>query len=236
MRFRLSPPDDTPHTSDPSVKSPRLINLRRIAAAITFAATTSAIAITTTPASAADTSPEAAPSASTPTPTTDKPRNGAAIYLADLPLIDQNGKPVDLYKDYIAGRRIVLHSFFARCEGSCPVMMTTLQALQKQLGPRLGKDVHIVSITVDPDHDTPQVMADYARRVQAKPGWHFLSGNSAQVTTALRRIGQYTDAPENHMNLIIVGNDTSGDWRKVHGLAGVKEVVTEIVEAVGGEG
>lgn len=212
------------------------MNLRRIAAAITFAATTAAIAITTTPASAADTSPEAAPSADTPTPSTDKPRNGAAIYLADLPLIDHNGKPVDLYKDYIAGRRIVLHSFFARCEGSCPVMMTTLQALQKQLGPRLGKDVHIVSITVDPDHDTPQVMADYARRVQAKPGWHFLSGSSAQVTTALRRIGQYTDAPENHMNLIIVGNDTSGDWRKVHGLAGVKEVVTEIVEAVGGEG
>ncbi|WP_257387794.1 SCO family protein [Tahibacter caeni] len=235
MGFRLTPTNN-PHPSAPSVKTPRLTNLRHIAAAITFAATTAAIAITTTPASAAETSPEAAPSADTPTPSTDKPRDGAAIYLADLPLVDQNGKPVDLYNDIIAGRRIVLHSFFARCEGSCPVMMTTLQALQKQLGSRLGKDVHIVSITVDPDHDTPQVLADYARRVQAKPGWHFLSGSSAQVTTALRRIGQYTDAPENHMNLIIVGNDTNGDWRKVHGLAGVKQVVTEILEAVGREG
>lgn len=163
-------------------------------------------------------------------------RNGAAIYLADLSLVDQNGKTVDLYKDYIAGRHIVLHSFFARCEGSCPVMMTTLQSLQKQLGDRLGKDVQIVSITVDPDHDTPQVLADYARRVKAKPGWHFLSGSNAQVTTALRRIGQYTDAPENHMNLIIVGNDASGDWRKLHGLAPLKKVVTAILDTVGPDG
>lgn len=157
------------------------------------------------------------------------PRNGAAIYLADLALVDQNGKRVDLYKDYIAGRRIVLHSFFARCEGSCPVMMAALQSLQKQLGERLGQDVSIVSITVDPAHDTPEVLARYAQRVQAKPGWHFLSGSPEQVDTALRRIGQYADTPENHMNLIIVGDDSSGDWRKIHGLAPLKQVVTELL-------
>ncbi len=215
---------------------PILPSLRRLALAATVAL---AAAATT----AADPMP-AVNAASAPTGTASagaaaaarEPRNGAAIYLADLSLVDQNGKPVDLYKDFIAGRRVVLHSFFARCEGSCPVMMTTLQALQKQLGSRLGNDVHVVSITVDPDHDTPQVLAEYARRVKAKPGWHFLSGSSTQVTTALRRIGQYTDAPENHMNLIIVGNDTDGDWRKVHGLAGMKEVVTEILDAVEGEG
>lgn len=164
------------------------------------------------------------------------PRNGAAIYLADLALVDQNGRSVDLYKDYIAGRRIVLHSFFARCEGSCPVMMATLQSLQKQLGERLGQDVSIVSITVDPAHDTPEVLAAYAKRVQAKPGWHFLSGSPEQVNTALKRIGQYADAPENHMNLIIVGDDASGDWRKIHGLAPIKQVVDGILDAVGADG
>lgn len=165
-----------------------------------------------------------------------EPRNGAAIYLANLPLVDQNGKTVDLYKDYIAGRRIVLHSFFSRCEGSCPVMMSTLQALQKQLGARLGKDVSIVSITVDPAHDTPEVLANYARRVQAKAGWHFLGGSPEQVSTALKRIGQYADAPENHMNLIIVGNDASGDWRKLHGLAPLREVVTQLLAAMAESG
>lgn len=163
---------------------------------------------------------------------TEPPRNGAAIYLADLALTDQNGKTVDLYQDYIAGRRIVLHSFFSRCEGSCPVMMATLQALQKQLGERLGQDVSIISITVDPAHDTPAVLAAYAKRVQAKPGWHFLSGSPEQVNTALRRIGQYADAPENHMNLIIVGDDASGDWRKIHGLAPLKDVVTQLLDVL----
>lgn len=215
-----------------------LIYLRRIAANITFVAAT--VAINGSPAQAfatqqpADGAPVETAPAGTAAATGEK-RNGAAIYLADLPLVDQNGKTVDLYKEYIAGRHIVLHSFFARCEGSCPVMMTTLQSLQKQLGSRLGKDVQIVSITVDPDHDSPQVLADYARRVQAKPGWHFLSGSSAQVTTALRRIGQYADAPENHMNLIIVGNDASGDWRKLHGLAPLEEIVRAVLDAVGAD-
>lgn len=203
-----------------------------VAAAVALAAAAAADGAPTASSTPADTdtTPAGVTAAASAT------RNGAAIYLANLSLVDQNGKTVDLYKDYIAGRHIVLHSFFARCEGSCPVMMTTLQSLQKQLGDRLGKDVQIVSITVDPDHDTPQVLADYARRVQANPGWHFLSGSNAQVTTALRRIGQYTDAPENHMNLIIVGSDASGDWRKLHGLAPLKEVVTAILDAVGPHG
>ncbi len=216
---------------------PNRLPLRSLAVAIVVALAAAAAAIAADDAPTANTtraSTDAAPAGAAPA--AGKPRNGAAIYLANLALVDQNGKTVDLYKDYIAGRHIVLHSFFARCEGSCPVMMTTLQSLQKQLGARLGTDVQIVSITVDPDHDSPQVLADYARRVQAKPGWHFLSGSNAQVTTALRRIGQYTDAPENHMNLIIVGNDTGGDWRKLHGLAPLKEVVTAILDAVGEAG
>lgn len=162
-----------------------------------------------------------------------KPRNGAAIYLADLPLIDQHGREVDLYPDLIRGRSIVLHSFFARCEGSCPIMMTTLQALQKRLGDRVGRDVMLVSITVDPTHDTPAVLADYARRVKAGPGWYFLSGDPERVNAALRRIGQYADAPENHMNLFIVGNEVSGDWRKLHGLGEPREVLGQVMEAVG---
>ncbi|TDR39320.1 protein SCO1/2 [Tahibacter aquaticus] len=201
-----------------------------LAAALAVAFAGLARAATPQAATPQATIPRAATADDTPAQT----RNGAAIYLAGLALVDQNGKTVDLYKDYIAGHGIVLHSFFTRCEGSCPVMMTTLQALQKRLGPRLGRDVQIVSITVDPGHDTPEVLAAYARRVQAKPGWHFLGGSSEQVNTALRRIGQYADAPENHMNLIIVGNESSGDWRKLHGLAPLREVVEQLLDAVGG--
>jgi protein SCO1 len=165
----------------------------------------------------------------------DAPHNGAAIYLANLPLVDQHGKTVDLYPDLVKGHTIVLHSFFARCEGSCPVMMATLQGLQKRLGDELGKTVHIVSITVDPAHDTPEVLAAYAKRVQAGPGWHFLSGTPEQVNLALRRIGQYADAPENHMNLMIVGNDSTGDWRKLHALAPARDLLEEILAVVDGK-
>lgn len=168
----------------------------------------------------------------TSTQETATPRNGAAIYLADLPLVDAQGRTVDLYRDLIQGHSVVIHSFFARCEGSCPVMMSTLQGLQKKLGPHLGREVRIVSITVDPEHDGQAELAAYARRVQAGPGWYFLGGSQQQVSNALHRIGQYTDAPQDHMNLIIVGNDRSGDWRKLHGLAPAREVVAGILEAI----
>ncbi len=76
-------------------------------------------------------------------------------YLANLSLVDQNGKRVDLYDDLIKNHTVVINSFFASCTGSCPVMARTFLHLQNKLGDRVGKDVTLVSITVDPEIDTP---------------------------------------------------------------------------------
>jgi len=140
---------------------------------------------------------------------------GAVKYFEGVTLTDQNGRVVELYRDVIAGHSVVINTFFTHCAASCPVTMNTLKALQAHLGARTDTDVRLVSITVDAGTDTPVVLHDYAVRLKAKPGWYFLTGSSDQVATALRRIGQYSEQPADHMDLLVIGNDRTGLWKKV---------------------
>lgn len=158
-------------------------------------------------------------------PATSQPSAGAAKYLSGLSLIDQDGRPVDLYRDLVADHTVVIHSFFAGCSASCPVTMSTLKLAQSRLAARMGRDVRILSITVDPTHDTPPTLKDYARRIDAQPGWTFLTGSEAQVRTALQRIGQYVDDPAAHSDLMVVGNTRTGLWKKLHGSMASAQVV-----------
>jgi protein SCO1 len=157
-------------------------------------------------------------------------RDGAETYFAGVTLVDQDGRTVDLYRDFVEDRVVVMHSFFASCPGSCPVTMTTLKALQTRLGPRLGRDVHVVSITVDPDRDTPRALKRYAERIDAGSGWRFLTGSHAQVDVALKRIGQAVDDADAHTDIIVAGNMRTGLWKKIHGLAESADVVDLIMD------
>jgi protein SCO1/2 len=143
----------------------------------------------------------------------------AAHYFSNLKLTDQNGHRVDLYQDLMKGKTVVINSFFASCTASCAVMSRTFLYMQDKLGDRVGKDVILVSITVDPEHDTPAQLKAYAERVGAKPGWYLLTGTRAEVDAALNKLGQYTESRETHMNIIVAGNDRTGLWKKALGIA-----------------
>jgi protein SCO1/2 len=145
-------------------------------------------------------------------------------YLSNLKLVDQNGRQVDLYEDLIKQHTVVINSFFASCNGSCPVMARTFLHLQNKLGDRVGKEVILISITVDPETDTPEKLKAYARQMGAKPGWYFLTGSPAQVDAALSKLGQYAENREAHKNIIIAGNDRTGLWKKALAIAPSDEV------------
>ena len=106
-----------------------------------------------------------------------------------------------------------------RRTGACPVMSGTMEKIQNHLGDRVGKDVHLISISVDPVNDTPAKMKEYAGRFHAKPGWYLLTGSKENVEAALRKLGQWVDVPSNHQNLYLIGNDRTGLWKKAFGLA-----------------
>ncbi len=155
-------------------------------------------------------------------------------YFGDVPLRDQNGKEVRLYSDLIAGKTIVVNSFFATCSGSCPVMTGTFRKIQADLGDRLGRDVHLISITVDPETDTPEQLRRFAKEAGAKPGGRFVTGDRDNVNLALRTLGLSTDVKENHTAVVIIGNEPKGVWKKAFSLApadDVRKLVKEVVAA-----
>lgn len=148
----------------------------------------------------------------------------AAHYFANLALTDQNGRKVNLYEDLMKGKTVIFNSFFASCTASCVVMSKSFLYMQNKFAERVGDDVILVSITVDPEHDTPEKLHAYAKRIGAKRGWYFLTGSRAQVDAVLRKVGQYTESPATHMNIIVAGNDRTGLWKKALGIASSEDI------------
>jgi protein SCO1/2 len=147
-------------------------------------------------------------------------------YFTDVVLTDQEGRPQRLYSDLLAGRTVVIDAFFSDCTGSCPVVAATLAKLQAALGERLGRDLYLLSFSVDPQNDTPARLKEYAARFGARPGWFFLTGKKENVDFALQKLGQYVEQRETHSNLLIVGNERTGLWKKVFGLSKPEEILT----------
>ena len=155
----------------------------------------------------------------------------AAEYFTDATLVDQRGEKVRLYSDLLKGHVVIINTFYASCEGACPVTMGKVQAIQSWLGDRLGSEVHILSITVDAENDTPQRIREYAERFNPRPGWYFLTGVPENVAFVLAKLGQRVDNPGNHKNILIVGNEPTGLWKKALVLAQPAELL-EIVDSV----
>lgn len=162
-------------------------------------------------------------------------QDSAARYFAGLDLVDHNGRKVDLYEDVMQDHSLVIHTFYANCTGSCPMTFQTMKALQTSLGKRMEKEVRLVSITIEPAEDTPAALKGFARQLGAKPGWIFLTGSEAQVTAALKRLKLYTEQKAQHGGLLLAGNNRTGLWKKISGLADVGKV-DELVLSVVNDG
>jgi cytochrome oxidase Cu insertion factor (SCO1/SenC/PrrC family) len=158
----------------------------------------------------------------------DKSSAAAKRYFGDIPLVNQHGKEMRLYSDLLHGKTVVIHSFFAECKGSCPTMLTTFARIQEHLKDRVGKDVHLLSISVDPGRDTPARLEAYASSLHAQPGWYFLTGSKTNCDAALHKFGLRVDAREDHSNLFIIGNETTGLWKKAMGLAAPEDLIAII--------
>jgi protein SCO1/2 len=155
----------------------------------------------------------------------------AQKYFTDVVLLDQEGRKVRFYTDVLRGKTVVINAFFTTCTSVCPPMNRNMEKIQAALGDRVGKDVFLVSISVDPETDTPERLKEYAAKFHAGPGWLFLTGKKANVDWALFKVGQYVETKDDHTTVIIVGNEATGLWKKAFGMAKAAELV-QIVESV----
>ena len=160
-----------------------------------------------------------------------QPESAAKHYFTDAVLVNQNGEKMRFYTDLLQGKVVIINSFFATCTGSCLPLNRNLEKLQAGLGVRMEKDVHIISISVDPAVDTPEQLKAYAKKLNAGPGWYFLSGDKETVDFVLKKIGHYVDNKQAHLDQFIIGNERTGLWKKAFGLAKGDELM-KVVESV----
>ena len=155
----------------------------------------------------------------------------ARKYFTDVELINQDGEKVRFYTDVLKGKTVVVNAFFTTCTSVCPPMNRNMEKIQEALGDRVGRDVLLVSITVDPAVDTPARLKDYAKKFNAGPGRIFLTGKKENLDWALYKLGQYVENKDDHKTIFIIGNEPTGLWKKAFGMANVNELV-QVVESV----
>jgi len=109
----------------------------------------------------------------------------------NVPLTTHEGRQVRFYDDLIKGKTVLLNIMYTVCtaEAICPLGTANLVAVQEILGPRVGRDIFMYSITLDPVNDTPQVLKNYARAFGVKPGWTFLTGEKEEIERLRRNLG-----------------------------------------------
>ncbi|MCU0588368.1 MAG: SCO family protein [Syntrophobacteraceae bacterium] len=142
-----------------------------------------------------------------------------ADYFPNIPLITHEGKEVRFFDDLIKDKVVVINFIFTRCPDVCPLETARLREVQKILGDRVGKDVFIYSISIDPDYDKPHVLKAYAERYQIGPGWLFLTGSQADIVTLRRKLGMYNPEERGgnlkaHTLSLLIGNQSTGRWMR----------------------
>jgi protein SCO1/2 len=180
-----------------------------------------------------------APASRLPQVSTQGQMSAAHNYFGDVKLINQDGQEMRLYSDLLAGKTVVINVVFTTCSSACPAMSAAFAKIQDHLGDRLGQDVRLISISVDPQVDTPAKLKEYAARFKARPGWYFLTGSQANVEEALKKLGQYVENKEDHMNIFLIGNERTGLWKKAFGLSSPQQlfpILDSVIDDAGSQG
>jgi protein SCO1/2 len=162
---------------------------------------------------------------------------GDENHFPNVELITQDGKKVRFYDDLIKGKLVAINLIYTTCKYSCPLETARLVQLQKLLGDRMGKDVFFYSISIEPEHDTPEVLKEYAEKYHVGPGWLFLTGKLADIKLISHKLGLDSlptiDDPDGHTPHLLIGNEATGLWMKNSALDNTRFLAMKIQHLMG---
>ena len=167
-------------------------------------------------------------------------QDGAA-WFTNVEVKTQDGRTLRFYDDVLKGKIVLINFFFTDCDAVCPLMTENLARVQELLGDRVGKDIFMVSISLQPERDTPEVLAAYAKTYGVGPGWLFLTGKRDDIELLRHRLG-FVDSdpvedadPEQHIGTVRITNEPMHRWAMSPALVNppalvrtVKRVIPEV--------
>lgn len=146
-----------------------------------------------------------------------------------IKLVRDDGKPVSLSDEMNDGRPIVLNFIFTSCGSICPVMSSVFSQFERRLGPDAGK-VHLMSISVDPEQDTPVRLREYARKFHAGRGWQHYTGTLESSIATQRAFGVYNGGKMSHAAVTLLRSAPGKPWLRIDGLVTPAELVRDYKE------
>ena len=153
-------------------------------------------------------------------------RSMVDLKLTPTPLIRQNGTKTTLSKELEGNKPTVLAFFYTSCTTVCPVTSQILAGTQALLGKDL-EGSRIVSISIDPEYDTPERLTAYAKKFDAKPQWQHYTGTLQDSIAAQKVFGAYRGDKMNHVPLIFINGRVKKSWVQLQGFPSAEQVVKE---------
>jgi len=174
---------------------------------------------------------------STDTANTESNESGSArkMVIPDVEVLDQNGNALHFYSDLIKGKTVAINFIFTNCTTICPPLAATFARVQRDLGDKTGRDVHFISISVDPLTDTPERLKAWGAKFKAGDGWTFVTGDKQEIEKLLYALGASVSRREDHTPTVIVGNDLKGVWTRTYGLARSAQMEGLIMDVIEGK-
>ena len=157
-----------------------------------------------------------------------------AQHFPNVALWTQHSTSVRFYDDLIKGRVVMINFMFTTCTSICPRTTANLVKVEEILGERLGRNVWMISISVDPANDTPEVLRRYAAQYDTKPGWSLVTGKQSDIDQIRRKLGAYDNDGDKtqHSGVLIYGNETTGQWAAMPALADPATIVRSVTRLV----
>lgn len=157
--------------------------------------------------------------------------SGKSMNIPDIEVLDQDGQTRHFYSDLIKGKTVAINFIFTNCTTICPPLGATFARVQRELG---DKDVHFISVSVDPLTDTPERLKAWGAKFKAGAGWTFVTGNKPEIDQLLRALGASAARREDHTPSVVIGNDSLNVWTRTFGLAKTTQMVSLIESVLAG--
>jgi protein SCO1/2 len=154
-------------------------------------------------------------------------RSVANYVVPGVALVRDDGKAVTLPDEMNDGRPVVLNFIYTTCTTVCPLASQVLSEVQAQLGAKRSQ-VHLMSISIDPEQDTPSRLHKYAERFGAGPGWQHYTGTVEASRAAQRAFGVYRGDKMDHTPATLVRAAPGAPWVRIDGFATPDQLLAEL--------
>jgi protein SCO1/2 len=144
----------------------------------------------------------------------------------DVQLVRDDGKSVSLPQEMNDGRAVVLNFVFTTCGSVCPLASQTFAEFQRKLGSDRGQ-VHLMSISTDPEQDTPARLREYAHKFGAGPGWQHYTGSLPASLATQRAFDVYRGDKMSHTPVTLMRAAHGKSWRRIDGFVRPDELLDE---------